>query len=408
MTQSERPTATFEPEPEPRLRTYPMISVDDHLVEPPSMFEGRLPSKYKDQGPRVNEDTQGNQFWQIGEQKVAEVGYNSVAGRAQNERNLEPARFDEMRPGTWDIRYRLHDMDLDGVWGSLCFPSSLSGFAGRRYSQLADRDFGLAALRAWNDWHIEEWVGACPERLIPCQLPWYNDAQIAANEIRRNAERGFKAVSFSQAPHELGWPSLYSGYWDPFMKACEETDTVICLHFGTGKAKLSTAQDAPPDAETLLFPFYGAITIADWIFSQIPLRFPNLKIALSECGIGWVPFCLDRLKHMEPRRQNWKSWQSKEVSAAECLHRNFWFCALDEQAGFQLRDRIGVEHILLESDYPHEDSTWPDTQASVEWALQGIPVEEAAMISYKNAAALFRHDTAPLAAWMADTEPQPV
>jgi len=395
-----RPKVTFLPEPEPRPRTLPIVSVDDHLVEPPHLFEGRMPQRFAEMGPKVVELENGVQLWKMGDELLPNVGLNAVVGRPTEEQSAEPARFDEMRRGTWDIEARIADMDLDGVYASMNFPSALSGFAGWRYSRLEDKEFGLAALRAWNDWHIEAWSGPHPDRIIPCQIPWFNDAEIAAQEIRKNAERGFKAVSFSQAPHQLGYPSLYSSYWDPFLRACEETETVICLHFGTGRPSAAdAAPDAGRDAGIMLLPFSGVIAVADWIFSKIPLKFPNIKIALSECGIGWVPFVLDRLNHMETRRGARKDWTETELTPSEALLRNFWFCALGETAGYRLRDMIGVENILSEADYPHEDSTWPNTQTTLGLGFAGIPVEEVELMAYKNAAKLFRHDTTGLAGW---------
>jgi predicted TIM-barrel fold metal-dependent hydrolase len=139
--------------------------------------------------------------------------------------------------------------------------------------------------------------------------------------------------------------------------------------------------------------------VADWLFSKVALRFPNLKIALSECGIGWVPFCIDRLDHMETRRSRFKSWQETDVTPTECLRRNFYFCALGEKAGFEMRDFIGVDHILVESDYPHEDSTWPDTQTALGRGLSGLPAEDVERMTCRNAAELFRKDLSGLEAW---------
>jgi predicted TIM-barrel fold metal-dependent hydrolase len=400
VARSERLPVTFLPEPPPRPRTLAIVSVDDHLVEPPDLFQGRMPKKFEDAGPRVIETENGTQLWKVGEELLPNIGLNAVVGRPQHEHTAEPTRFDEMRRGTWEIEARLGDMDIDGVWASLCFPSALSGFAGWRWSRLGDQEFGLACMRAWNDWHIEVWAAAQPERIIPCQITWLNDPEIAASEIIRNAERGFRAVTFSQAPHQLGFPSLHSGHWDPVMRACEETETVICLHFGTGRLPQGlTAPDGPSDADNLLLPFSGVFAVADWLFSKVALRFPNLKIALSECGIGWVPFCIDRLDHMETRRSRFKSWQETDVTPTECLRRNFYFCALGEKAGFEMRDFIGVDHILVESDYPHEDSTWPDTQTALGRGLSGLPAEDVERMTCRNAAELFRKDLSGLEAW---------
>lgn len=395
----ERPPVRFLPDPSPRPRDLAVISVDDHVIEPPDMFEGRIPKKFAELGPVVVELENGTQLWRIEDQLVPNIGLNATVGKEEGS-TTEPQRFDEMRRGTWDIEERIRDLDIDGVWASLCFPSALSGFAGWKYSRLKNQEFGLAVMHAWNDWMIEEWAGPHPDRIIPCQITWLNDPAIAAEEIRRNAERGFKAVSFTQAPHQLGYPSLYSGHWDPLFRACEETETVVCLHFGTGApSEADMAPDAPTDPFVFLLPFQGVFAIADWIFSEVPLRFPGLKVALSECGIGWVPFAIDRLDYLEVRRKGLKRWSGTEMTAAECLTKTFWFCALGDRAGYQMRDLIGVDHILSESDYPHEDTTWPNTQAFLNAALGDLPAHDRDLITYKNAASLFRHDTSGLEEW---------
>src|SRR6202035_4078653 len=114
--------------------------------------------------------------------------------------------------------------DINGVYASLNFPSFLPGFAGQRL-QLTTKDpeLAMAAVRAWNDWHLEEWAGPYPDRIIPCQIPWLLDPVIGAGMIRDNAARGFTAVTFTEAPSRLGLPTIHSGHWDPLLEACAET-----------------------------------------------------------------------------------------------------------------------------------------------------------------------------------------
>ncbi len=211
----------------------PVISVDDHLIEPPDLFEGRLPSALAAGAPRVVELANGTQSWIFEGNSYPNVGLNAVVGRPRAEWSMEPARFDEMRPGCFDIESRIQDMDRAGIWASLCFPSLVSGFCGAVYSRAQDRDLGLACLRAYNDWHLEVWAGTHPARMIPLQLPWLVDVAVGADEVRANAARGFKAVSFPEFPAQLQLPSIFSGHWDPFFAACEETGTVVCLHTGS-------------------------------------------------------------------------------------------------------------------------------------------------------------------------------
>jgi predicted TIM-barrel fold metal-dependent hydrolase len=380
---------TFLPEPDPRPWYYTMISVDDHLVEPPETFEGRMPAKFKDLGPRVVEEDDGSQVWLIEDRKIPNAGANAQVGRPYAEYSREPTRFDEMRRGAWDVHARVADMDLAGIWGSLCFPSMIAGFAGARFAEVKDQEFGLAAMRAWNQWHREAWVGAYPERFIAQQVTWLRDPEIAAKEIYLNAERGFTSLSFPEMPEKLGLPSIYTGYWDPVMRACEETGTVLSLHVGSASSVVTGSSDAIPEVITSLFFVGSIITTSDWLFSKIPVRFPNLKIAISEGGIGWVPALIDRIEHCTKYREYTGGWMDVDLSPVDVLHRNFWFCALDDTAGFLLLDRIGEDRVTVESDYPHTDTTWPDTQNYLKRQLGFLPADTIEKLTWKNASELY-------------------
>src|SRR6478736_2486438 len=354
---------TFLPEPERRARWCTLISVDDHLVEPAHLFEGRMPARFADLAPRVELDDEGMEYWLYDGQRHYKVGLNAVVGRPIEERSFEPSRFDEMRRGAWDIDARVHDMDLNGVYASLNFPSSLPGFAGQRYQLgVSDPELALAVVRGANDWHVEEWAGAHPGRIIPAQVPWLLDPVEGAAEVRANAARGFRAVTFPELPERLGLPSLHTGYWDPFLAACEETGTVVCLHVGSSGTSPMTAPDAPPETVAVLFFAYGMYAAVDWLYSKIPVRFPELKICLSEGGIGWVAGLIDRLEHVRMYDSMYGTWNDVADSPADVFRRNFYFCAIDDPSSYMQCEVIGTDHIMIESDYPHADSTWPNTQ----------------------------------------------
>jgi len=380
------------PDPTPRPRRYTIISVDDHLIEPPDMFEGRLPAALVAAAPRVVDGPNDTELWEFDGKQYPNVGLNAVVGRPPEEWSMEPARFDEMRRGCWDIDARIRDMDLAGIWASLCFPSLLAGFAGTVFSRCSDPALGLACVRAWNDWHHDVWAGTHPDRIIPLQIPWLSDPVEAAAEVRRNAARGFKAVSFVENPVTVGLPSVHTEHWDPFLAACEETQTVVCLHTGSGAWTAASSPGAPLELYTTLFPVNAVAAAADWLWARVPVRFPKLQIALSEGGIGWVPMLLDRLDYvMSHSAQGESAWHGTDLSPSEVLRRNFWFCTIDDPSTLGARHRIGVDHIMLECDYPHADSTWPDTQLIAEARLADLPADEVAMITHGNAAALFRH-----------------
>src|SRR3954452_5323080 len=374
----------FLPEPEPREVRYTVISVDDHLVEPADMFEGRLPSHLQDRAPKIVNNEWGHEVWEFDGEIYSQVGMNAVAGRRPETVKIEPFRFDQMRPGCFDIDARINDMDINGVWASLNFPSMITGFCGRVFSNCSDPELGLACTRAWNDWLFEEWYSAYPDRIIPLGLTWLADPALGAIEIRRNAERGFKAVTLPERPQRINLPSLFTGYWDPIIEACAETDTVICLHVGSsGNYELPEGSPALELGATM----FGQLSLAacaEWLWSAYAVRFPSLKVAMSEGGIGWVAMLLDRLDNIVDRSGYGTRWPDKELRPSEVLQRNFWFCTIDDPSTIDTRHRIGIENILVETDYPHGDGTWPDTQSVIQQVWGHIPPDELALMCHGN------------------------
>ena len=381
---------TLLPDPEPRPVRYTVISVDDHLVEPPDMFEGRLESRFADRAPRVVENSRGHQLWEFDGRRYSQVGMNAVAGRRPECVTLEPTRFEDMRRGCWDVDARIHDMDINGVWASLNFPSQITGFCGAVFSSASDPELGLAVTRAWNDWLFEAWWQPHPDRIIPCGITFLADPEQGAAEIRRNAARGFRSVTLPERPHRIGLPSLFSGYWDPVVAACEDTDTVISLHVGS-----SGMPDMPADGPLValgatLFGQMSLSACAEWLWSGLPVRFPRIRIAMSEGGIGWVAMLLDRLDNIVERSGYGRGYDPGGLLPAEVLARNFWFCTIDDPSTIDTRHRIGVDHIMVEVDYPHGDSTWPDTQSVIERCWGHLPDEDLRRLTHRNAADLYR------------------
>jgi predicted TIM-barrel fold metal-dependent hydrolase len=375
-------------EMEPWERRYEIISVDDHLYEPPDTFEGRLPQRYAASAPRVERDDEGIDWWIFEDERVPVLGADGTKGWEIGHGYLGPVNFDELHPGVWNIHERVKQMDVNGVIASLNFPSAPFGFAGQRFMRMKDRDLGLASMRAFNDWMLEVWSEPYPDRIIPCQVTWLHDSEIAAAEIRRNADRGFTCVSFSENPEKLGLPSLYGDYWEPFFRACEETDTVINLHVGSSSETMVPSKDSPPAVLGALFPVNAIAAAADWLFARIGLRFPKIKIALSEGGIGWVPMLIDRIDYMA-RYLDYRP-DFGDLTPVELLQRNFWFTTFSDPSTLSLRHLVGVDHIMLETDYPHSDSSWPDTQDVLAEQFSGIPRDEIDQITHRNADALYR------------------
>jgi predicted TIM-barrel fold metal-dependent hydrolase len=378
--------ATLLPDPEPRAVRVPVISVDDHLIEPPDLFEGRLPAALTEHAPRVVELDGGKQAWIFEGNLYPNVGLNAVVGRPKDEWSMDPARFDEMRPGCFDIGARLEDMDRAGVWASLCFPSLVSGFCGAVYSRAQDKELGLACLRAFNDWHWEAWAGPHPERIIPLQLPWLADIALAADEVRANAARGFKAVSFPEFPAQLKLPSIFSGAWDPFFAACEETGTVVCMHIGSSSKMPATSADAPVAVAATLSFGNAMASLTDFLFSGVLIRFPRLVLAYSEGQIGWLPYILERADDVWREHRAWGG--VKDIvpePPSTYFHRQVYGCFFRDQHGLDSLGVIGADRITFETDYPHTDSTWPDTRAVAEHMVRGLGDDDVFRIMRGNA-----------------------
>lgn len=383
------------PDPEPAARHYTLVSVDDHLVEPGNLFVDRMPKHLADIVPRIVPTDDGAESWLIdGELVPNRLAFTSIVGRPVEDWDESPIRLDELRPGSYDVDERVRDMDLAGIAASLCFPSSTFGFAGTRFHKISDPILGYACVRAYNDWIHEEWVGCHPDRFIPQQVTWHPDPNLAAAEVRRNAERGFKAVSFSENPEKLGFPSLYSDHWEPFFTACEETATVVNLHIGSSEwvvATESLSTDCPADVPAALFGMNALMAAVDWVYSGVANRHPDLKIVLSESGIDWIPYVLKRLDRHAYQSTVTGSWDGRGLTPRETFQRNFYFTSIEDSIGLDLREMIGLDKIMLECDYPHPDTQWPDIQETTRQQLGHLPHSDVERITHLNACDVYRH-----------------
>jgi predicted TIM-barrel fold metal-dependent hydrolase len=368
-----------------------LVSVDDHVVEPPNLFDQHLPERFKDVAPRVITKDDGSDVWLYEGQELPNIGLNAVSGRPPEEYGIEPASFEQMRPGCYDIDRRIDDMNANGVLGSMCFPS-FPQFCGQLFSRTEDKTVALAMVQAYNDWHIDQWCGSYPGRLIPLSLPPVWDPQLMADEVHRVAAKGCRAVTFSENPEKLGWPSLHAEHWDPFWAACSDEGTVVCLHIGSSSELVITSVEAPINVMITLQPLNIVQAAADLLWSRVLQQFPDLRIALSEGGIGWVPYFLERVDYVYQNHHRWTGQDLGGQLPSELFRERIITCFIDDAAGLELRDRIGVEHITWECDYPHSDSTWPLSPETLSASLGGLTDDEVKAITHENAMREFSFD----------------
>ncbi|CAA0136569.1 Uncharacterised protein [Mycolicibacterium vanbaalenii] len=370
-----------------------LVSVDDHIVEPPDMFRNHLPKKYLDEAPRLVHNADGSDTWQFRDVVIPNVALNAVAGRPKEEYGLEPQGLDEIRPGCYKVDERVMDMNAGGILGSMCFPS-FPGFAGRLFAT-EDRDFSLALVQAYNDWHVEEWCGAYPARFIPMTLPVIWDAEECAKEIRRNAKRGVHSLTFTENPSAMGYPSFHDlEYWKPMWDALVDTDTVLNVHIGSSGRLAITAPDAPMDVMITLQPMNIVQAAADLLWSNPIKAYPDLKIALSEGGTGWIPYFLDRVDRTYEMHSTWTGQDFGGKKPSEVFRDHFLTCFISDPVGIQLRNQIGIDNICWEADYPHSDSMWPGAPEQLDEVLteNNVPDDEINKMTFENAMRWYHWD----------------
>jgi predicted TIM-barrel fold metal-dependent hydrolase len=369
-----------------------LISVDDHICEPADMFDAHVPARYRDRAPRVVTDERGFQQWWYGDLKGRNLGLNAVAGKPREMYNVNPSSYDEMRTGCFDVHARVRDMSAGGQLAGLNFPN-WTGFSGQVLNEGPDRDVNLVMIKAYNDWHVDEWCGAYPDRFIPCGIIPLFDVDAAADEVRRLATKGCHAITYSENPAALGVPSLHSGYWDPLFAACCDEGTVLCCHVGSSSKSSSTTPDAPPSVPMNLSSTMSMFSLVDLIWADFWGRFPDLTFSLTEGDIGWIPYLLQRGEHVHNRHSGWTAHEFPPGKGPIDIFREHILCCfINDRIGVRLLDEFNIDNVCWESDFPHSDSSWPDGPEVLEALFHGTDDTVVDKITHENAMRHYRFD----------------
>ena len=363
-----------------------IISVDDHVVEPPDLWSSRLPARYQDRGPRITRQKMkmlggaeggagsGLRWAEADDGEWTDVWYYDdlvsplmmvSAAVGFEELGFGLTTFDAIRKGTWDQAARLADMAANHVEAAINFPNTLPRFCGQTFLEREDKDLALLCVQAYNDWMIDEWsAGAGKGILIPLTMVPLWDAELAAAEIHRCAGKGSFAITFPENPYPLGLPSIHDAQdnWAPVFRACEETGTVLCMHIGSSSRMPSTSPDAPFIISSTLT-FQNAMgSLLDYVFSGTLDKYPGLTLAYSEGQVGWMPYIFERADKLWEERDdnNFGSWLPNPPSSY--IPGRVYGCIFDDATGLRNRDVIGMDQICFETDYPHADSTFPESK----------------------------------------------
>ena len=301
----------------------------------------------------------------------------------QQERPWEAAG----RPGEYEPGARLQDMDTDGVEAEVLYSDAEAGVG---FNGIEDGG-RLAAFRAFNDAALE-FASADPKRLLIVYLIPIVDVDEAVGEVERLAREGARAFMLPLYPTDAGLPPYFDARYDRLWGAIQETGIPISQHVGANEALWHIlGYDTTPAKGIFqsLPPVFMAEVLANWIVGGVFERFPKLRVVLVESGLGWIPYFLERLDTMKTRH-GWDHYEMLKELPSTYFAQNMLATFEEDTYGVSQRHRLGVDNLMWATDYPHPDSTWPDSQQVLETHFRDVPVDEARQIIGGNAARVYR------------------
>ena len=363
-----------------------IISADSHVNPPKDLWISRAPGKLRERAPRVESTPQGD-FWIVDSQISGAIGLDASAGRKPEDFKAFGLTYKEMRPGSYDADARLADMAIDGVDAEVLY-------FGGPVTQLAnDTELRMFVIRTYNDW-MAELSEAAPGRLIGLAHIPLLDLDEAVTELRRIAKLGIKGFHVDPFPDERGGKPFWDPAYEPFWSAVEESGLPMSFHIvgpRNQNVRETFMNPTPGVKETFIAiaPMSICEVVSTLVFTGILERHPKLKFVLVECGIGWIPYFVERMDQTFEKHRFWtKSIIGEKPSAY--WYRQGHATFIRDLAGVAARHRAGLRNIMWSTDYPHSDSTWPKSREALAEHFADVPADERALIAGGNAAALYQ------------------
>ncbi|MGQ4807319.1 hypothetical protein NKDENANG_00667 [Candidatus Entotheonellaceae bacterium PAL068K] len=371
---------------------YGLISVDDHVQEPPDLWTQRLSqSQWGDRIPHIATRENSTEYWMVDGQEVSMFGV-AAAGAVMPDRAREPQRWEEVPELAYDPAARLHAMDVDGVDYTVLYPT-VAGMAGETFGRLTDPALELACVQAYNDWLIEVWAAAS-ERFIPqCIVP-LAPIETTVQEIRRAVDQGHKGVVLPPAPMLLrDLPHINEPDYDPVWQTCQDLQVPVCFHSGSSKTLQFPAYPAlspglAAGLEALTRPISSVQVVANFLYSRILMRYPELRVVFAETSLAWGAYELETADHQFERQRLHQ--EGYDMTPSQLFHRQCYMTGWYDRAAIESRQYLGVDNILWGTNLPQATSTWPMTWEYIAKSFEGIPEDEKAQMLWGNAAKLYR------------------
>jgi predicted TIM-barrel fold metal-dependent hydrolase len=376
-------------------RNYQIISADGHNIEPPHIWEKYLPKRFAEHAPRLVKDPKGGDAWEFirgaEPMPIGLVTNAGVWGRRYEENDWFGSSYENIRQGAFDGRARLDEQDIDGVDAEVIYPSQRTMAV---FMAQPDDALHVAGVEAYNNWLLEEFCAADPERLIGlAQMPAIGvPAAIKAAEAAKRS--GFKGVIITSFPSGSALPLPED---DGFWEAVQEIAIPVHIHARlthAGKQAAAAATARASMGKISLQSMGGAVAgisdaVARMIYSEMFDRFPYLKIVLAETGVGWVPHFLEHMDDHWWRNRVWTGSKLKMLPS-HYFARNFMCTFIREPFAVLNRYSIGVDNMMWSNDYPHHRHDWPYSRRIIEESFLNVPASEKEKIICGNAVKLYK------------------
>ncbi len=368
---------------------YRLISSDNHVFEPGDLWTSRMEGELRGRAPHVERLEDGSDWWFC--EGVA--GVPASAGGQTGRRFEEPEKLtysdtsEHIRPGGYIPEEHVKDMDIDGVYASLLYPT-----IGLLHFSLADSRLVTGIFRAYNDW-LAEFCRPFPRRLKGIGMINLDDIAEGVQELERCAGIGLTGAMITVYPPEDRSYDLPE--YDPFWAAAQDLSIPISMHLGTNRTGLgenSQRFDSLKPTYVASVDHWVRYSLGNMIFGGVFERYPKLQVGSVEMELGWVPHFLERIDYTYTQRVPGVGWRrfGEDMLPSEYFHRNVFLGFQEDTVGIRLRDLIGVDNILWGSDYPHVESTFPKSREILEEVLRDCTEEEKAKIAGGNGARIYR------------------
>lgn len=380
-----------------------IIDADAHFVEPPDIWTTWLPEKFRDQAPQLVKDADGGDAWLFaGATYPDPIGLVTTPGKPFDQFRWTGVTYEEARPGCYDGAERLKDMNIDGVHAELIFPPQRTAghFLGH-----PDEETSRVGVEAINNFILEQFCAPDPTRLVPLAQVPATGIDDAIDTLRKAKARGFRGVILAS------WPSggdAVSDADDAFWAAAVDEDMPIAIHiFMVSRPARMAQQDsanraggkhlygagqsrASAKAVGGLSGIFSSVpsTISQFIFTGVFERFPELRVALIETGVGWIPHALEQ---MDDRYWRNRSWGDLPIAQppSHYWRQNMAASFVYDPVGVRLRYDVGIDNLMWSSDYPHHVNDWPHSRRVINQTLAGVSGDDRAKILSGNVARMF-------------------